>query len=53
MTIDYRWATIRPEGQHSLPHVEELLYLGWTIVRRDGEICGDVRYGSVLMRRAA
>ncbi len=49
--IEFRWATIREDGQHSLPHVDELLYLGYDIVRRDGEICGDPRYGSILCSR--
>jgi hypothetical protein len=52
-TYEFRWATINPDGQHSMPHVDELLVMGWEVVRRDGEVCGAARYGSVLMRRAA
>jgi len=49
---EFRWATINPDGQHSMASVDELIYLGYEVVRRDGEVCGDARYGSVLMTRA-
>jgi hypothetical protein len=47
---EYRWAT---DGRaHSMPHVEELTYLGYEPVIRAGEIARDPRYPhSVLMRR--
>ena len=48
---DYRWAS--ESGANAMPYPEELVYLGYEIVRRDGEPC---RYPphptSVLMRRA-
>ena len=47
--MEFRWATT--EGAHSMPAIEELEYLGYVVVRRDGEIVVDPRYRTVLMRR--
>jgi hypothetical protein len=47
---EYRWAT---DGRaHSMPHVDELKYLGYEHVLRDGVAVRDPRYpNSMLMRR--
>lgn len=49
--VEYRWASILDRPPHSMPAVAELLYLGYEVVRRDGEVCGDARYSAVLCRR--
>jgi hypothetical protein len=47
---EYRWATTA--GAHSMPHVEELKYMGYEHVLRDGVPVRDPRYpSSMLMRR--
>lgn len=46
---EYRWASSC--GAHSMPHPEELLYLGYAYVERNGERVRDPRYGSWLMAR--
>lgn len=50
ITYDYRWAS--ETGAPSLPYPEELLYLGYEFVMRNGVTCRDPWYiSSVLMRR--
>lgn len=50
MLTEYRWAS--ETGSHSMPHPDELLYLGYVYHERDGQRVTDPRYpGSVLMRR--
>lgn len=47
---EYRWASER--GVHSMPHPDELRYLGFLPVVRDGREVRDPRYpGSLLMVR--
>lgn len=51
-TLEYRWAS--EVGAHSMPHPQELAYLGYTYLFRGGEQVRDPRYPhSVLMVRAA
>lgn len=47
---EYRWAS--EAGAHSMPHPDELRWLGFLPVVRDGEEVRDPRYpGSLLMVR--
>lgn len=49
--VEYRWASTA--GAHTMPHPDELAYLGYEHVMRDGRAVVDPRYPhSVLMRRA-
>lgn len=48
--ITYRWAS--ESGVHSMPHPDELRWLGYDYARRGGVIVRDPRYPhSVLMVR--
>ena len=48
--MEFRWAS--ESGAHSMPHPDELLYLGYDYVWRDGEIVRQPSYPeTVLMRR--
>lgn len=48
----FRWASTT--GAHSMPHPDELRYLGYVEVVRRGETATDPRYpGSVLMWKRA
>lgn len=47
---EYRWASER--GAHSMPHPDELRYLGFLPALRDGQEIRNPRYpGSLLMVR--
>ena len=49
---EYRWAN--EVGAHSMPHPDELRWLGFEPVFRNGQPVRDPRYpDSVLMKRAA
>jgi len=49
-TTEYRWAN--EKGAHSMPHPDELHWLGYEYVLKDGQTVRDLRYpDSVLMRR--
>jgi len=50
MPVEYRWAN--EAGAHSMPHPDELRYLGFEIAIRDGQPIRDWRYpDSILMKR--
>lgn len=50
MTLEYRWAS--ESGAHTMPHPDELRYLGYTEATRDSVVVRDPRYPtSVLMVR--
>ena len=50
VSVEYRWAN--EAGAHSMPHPDELRYLGFEIAIRDGQPIRDWRYpDSILMKR--
>ena len=47
MALEYRWAS--EHCAHWLPHPDELRYLGYVPVIRNGEAVGDPRYPGTLL----